>query len=99
MATYVMLFGFTEQGIMSIKESPARVEAAQKTCQTMGAKVKDFYAVMGMGQYDTLFILEAPDDEVAAKAALAISSLGNVHTETHRAFAENEYRRIIAALP
>jgi uncharacterized protein with GYD domain len=99
MGTYVMLFGFTQQGIMNIKEGPARVEGAKKTCQAMGAKVKDFYAVMGMGQHDTLFILEAPDDETVAKASLAMSSLGNVRTDTHRAFTENEYKRIIAALP
>jgi len=99
MATYITLFSFTQQGIMNIKESPARVEAARKTCQTAGAKVKDFYAVMGRGQYDTLFILEAPDDEAIAKVALAISSLGSVRTETHRAFTEAEYKRIIAALP
>ena len=99
MATYVMLFGLTQQGITHIKESPARVEAAKKICDTMGASVKDFYSVMGMGQYDTIFILEAPDDETIAKAALSISSLGNVRTETHRAFAEDEYKRIIAALP
>jgi uncharacterized protein with GYD domain len=99
MGTYVMLFGFTQQGIMNIKESPERVEAAKKACQAMGARVKDFYAVMGMGQYDTLFILEAPDDEAIAKAAFAIGSLDRVRTETHRAFAEDEYKRIIAALP
>ena len=99
MGTYIMLFGFTQHGIMNIKESPTRVEAAKQTCQTMGAKVKDFYAVMGMGQYDTLFILEAPDDETIAKTAMAIGSLGSVRTETHRAFAEDEYRRIITALP
>ncbi len=99
MATYIMLFGFTKQGIMNIRESPARVEAARKTFQTAGAKVKDFYAVMGMGQYDTIFILEAPDDEAIAKAALAIGSLGNVRTKTHRAFTDAEYKRIVAALP
>ena len=99
MATYIMLFSFTKQGMMNIKESPARVEAARKTCQTTGAKVKDFYAVTGMGQYDTLFVLEAADDEAIAKAALAIGSLGNVRTKTHRAFTEAEYKRIVAALP
>jgi len=99
MGTYIMLFGFTQQGIMNVKESPARVEAAKKTCQAMGARVKDFYAVMGMDRYDTLFILEAPDDETIARAALAIGSLGSVHTDAHRVFTEDEYRRIIAALP
>ena len=99
MPTYVMFFGFTQQGIMDIKDSPARVEAAKKTCQAVGAKVKEFYAVMGMGQYDTMFILEAPDDEAVGKAALAIGSQGNVHSNSFRAFTEDEYKRMIAALP
>ena len=98
MATYIMLFGFTQQGIQNIKESPARVEAAKQAFQAMGAKVKEFYTVMGMGQYDTMFVLEAPDDETVAKAAFSIGSLGNVHTDTHRAFTEDEYKTIIAGL-
>lgn len=99
MPTYVMFFGFTQQGIMDIKDSPARVEAAKKTCQAVGAKVKEFYAVMGMGQYDTMFILEAPDDEAVGKAALAIGSQGDLHSNSFRAFTEDEYKRMIAALP
>jgi len=99
MPTYIMLFGFTPQGIMNIKESPARVEAAKKTCQTLGAKVKEFYAVMGMGQYDTMFIVEAPNEETVVKAALAIGSKGSVHTDTHRALTEDEYKKIVAGLP
>ncbi len=98
MATYVMLFGFTEQGMKNIKDSPARIQAARQAFQAIGAKVKEFYAVMGMAPYDTLFILEAPDDETVAKAALSIGSLGNVRTQTVRAFTEEEYRKIIAGL-
>ena len=99
MATYIMFFGFTEHGIKNIKESPNRVEAAKQSFRAMGVEVKTFYAVMGMGQYDTMFVVEAPNDETVAKAALAISSLGYVHTNTHRAFTENEYSKMIAELP
>jgi uncharacterized protein with GYD domain len=99
MGTYIMFFGFTQQGVQKIKDSPARVEDAKKTCQAMGAKVKEFYAIMGMEQYDTMFILEAPDDETVGKAALAISSKGNVHTNSLRAFTEDEYKKMIAGLP
>ena len=53
---------------------------------------------MNQCQYDTMIILEAPDDETVAKAALSISSLGNVRTDTHRAFIEDEYNKIIAGL-
>lgn len=97
MATYIMLFRFTQQGMQNIKDSPARVEAAKRVFQAMGAKVKEFYSVMG--RYDTVFILEAPDDETVAKAAFAIGSLGNVRTETLRAFTEDEYKKIVAGLP
>lgn len=99
MPTYIMLFGFTPQGIQKIKESPARVEAAKQVVRSMGGEVKAFYAVMGMGQYDTMFIIDARDDETVAKIALAIGSQGNVRTQTYRAFNEEEYRKLIDALP
>lgn len=97
MATYLMLFRLTQQGIQKIKESPSRVEAAKQLCRSLGGEVKQFYSIMG--QYDSAFLLEAPSDETAAKVALAISSLGNVRTETLRAFTETEYRQIVAGLP
>ncbi len=97
MATYIILFRFTQQGIKNIKESPDRVDAAKQTFRAMGAEVKEFYSVMG--KYDTVFVVEAPEDETIAKLTLAIGSLGNVRTETLRAFTEDEYRKIIADLP
>ena len=97
MVTYIILFRFTQQGIKNIKESPDRVDAAKQTFRAMGAEVKEFYSVMG--KYDTVLVVEAPDDETIAKLTLAIGSLGNVRTETLRAFTEDEYRKIIADLP
>jgi uncharacterized protein with GYD domain len=97
MATYVMIFSFTQQGIQQIKESPGRVEAAKKTIQDMGGEVKAFYAVLG-ATFDTLFILEAPDEEAVARMSAAISALGNVRASTHRAFSENEFSRIVSGL-
>jgi uncharacterized protein with GYD domain len=52
-----------------------------------------------MGQYDAVVIAEGPDDETAAKLALATAMQGNVRTETLRAFPEAELKRIVAALP
>ncbi len=97
MATYIMLFRFTEEGIQNIKDSPDRVEAARQVFASMGGQVTAFYATMG--QYDTVFIAEAPDDETATRAALAISSGGYVRTETLRAFTEDEFRQLVSALP
>ena len=97
MATYIILANYTQKGIENIKESPARLDAAKEAFQAMGAEMKEFYLVMG--KYDMIIVAEAPDDETATKLALAISSRGAVRTETIKAYTEDEYRKIIAALP
>jgi len=51
-----------------------------------------------MGQYDAVAISEAPDDHTIAKLALAACGRGNVHTETFRAFTEEEAEEIAAEL-
>ena len=97
MATYISLLKFTEKGAANIKESPARLDAAKKAFQSMGAELKQWYLVLG--QYDAVVISEGPGDETAAKLLLTIGAQGNIRTETFRAFTEEEYRKIIASLP
>jgi uncharacterized protein with GYD domain len=97
MATYISLIKFTQQGITSIKEGPARLDAGSDTLKSFGSELKAFY--LTMGSYDIVAISEASDDASAAKVALAIGAAGNVTTETLRAFTEDEYREIVAALP
>ena len=97
MATYVTLVNYTKQGIMNIKESPARLDAGKAAFKAFGAELKQFY--LAMGRYDIVIVSEAPNDEAVAKAALAIGSRGAVKTETFRVFNEDEYRDIITALP
>ncbi len=97
MATYIMLHRYTQKGIENIKQSPARLDAVKKAFKALGAEVKQFYLVAG--QYDLITISEAPDDGTMAKCALDLASKGNVTTETLRAFTEDEYRKIVGALP
>ncbi len=97
MATYIALGRYTQQGIQNIREGPSRTNAARKNVQALGGEFKAFYIVMG--QYDFITIIEAPDDETAAKFALATASEGNVRIETLRAFTEDEYQKIVASLP
>jgi uncharacterized protein with GYD domain len=99
MPTYLVFFSFTHQGVEKIKDSPSRVAEAKKTVQSLGGTVNDFYGLMGMAGYDTLFIVEAPNDEVIARAVLAIAAKGSVRTNTVRAFDEAEYKRVIEKLP
>ena len=97
MATYISLLKYTQKGAESIKQVPARIEAARQAAKTVGADIKQIYLVMG--RYDVVVVSEAPDDETAAKLALATGMQGNVQSETLRAFSESEFKRIVAALP
>ena len=97
MATYILLSRFTQQGAQTIKDGPARLDAARQTLRSLGAELKDFY--LTTGQYDAVVVVEAPDDETVARASLAIGAVGNVRLETLRAFTEDEYRGIVGALP
>jgi len=96
-AIYLMLLRFTPQGILHIKGSLARVEAAKQAFYALGAEVKAFYGLMG--RYDTMFLVEAPDEATITKAALALGSLGHMQSETLRAFTEEEYQQLVAAIP
>ena len=97
MATYFMLVRYTQKGIGNVKQSPARLDMAKTSFRDLGAQLKEFYLVTG--RYDIIVVAEAPNDETIAKCALDLASKGNVTTETIRAFKEDEYRKIIAALP
>lgn len=97
MPTYVSLLRFTDQGIRNIKESPTRLDAAKKAFQAQGGELKQVFLMMG--QYDMLLVGDAPNDETIGKIALALGSLGNVRSESCRAFTEAEYRKLIAGLP
>jgi uncharacterized protein with GYD domain len=97
MARYIVLANWTQKGIENIKDSPNRLDAARDAWRALGGELKEFY--LTMGQYDMAVVVEAPDDETAAKLALATGAQGSIRTVTLRAFTEDEYRQIIAALP
>jgi uncharacterized protein with GYD domain len=97
MPTYISLIKYTHQGISTIKEGPDRLDANKQILNRYGSELTAFY--LTMGRYDIVTISEAPDDAAAAKVALTVGSAGNVTTETLRAFTEDEYREIVAALP
>jgi uncharacterized protein with GYD domain len=97
MPTYIGLLHFTQQGIEKIKESPSRLDEAKAAVKAAGGEIKAYF--LTMGQYDAVVICEAPTDEAYSKNILAIGAKGAVRTETLRAFTEEEYRKIIAAMP
>jgi uncharacterized protein with GYD domain len=96
MAKYIALINWTDQGIRNVKDSPKRLDAARKLAKKLGATLGDCY--MTMGAYDMVAHLEAPSDEVVARFNLTLAGGGNVRTTTLKAFAEDDYRKIIGSL-
>jgi uncharacterized protein with GYD domain len=93
MATYVVLFNWTEQGIKGYRESPSRVDAANEQWSGSGVEIKDIYWTLGA--HDLVGIVEAPDDEAFAKALLSLGAAGNVRTTTLRAFSRAEFEHML----
>jgi uncharacterized protein with GYD domain len=96
MATYVGLIQFADQGIRNVRDTVKRGEAAIAVAEKMGMKVvEEFWT---MGAYDAVVLFEAPDDETMSAFMLKIGSLGNVKSQTLRAFRRNEMEGVLAKI-
>jgi uncharacterized protein with GYD domain len=94
MPTYVSLIHWTEQGIKNYKDTSKRLEDFAKLTESKGGKVRE--ALYTVGEYDIVIVTEFPDDETATTALLQVGSLGNIRTNTMRAFTADEMGDIIS---
>jgi len=97
MPRYITLVNYTDKGVEEIRQSKARVEVAKVALSSMGAKLIDYY--MMMGPWDLVIISEVPDDLTAARAQLLNEFKGHARTETYRLFDKDEYDEILASMP
>jgi uncharacterized protein with GYD domain len=93
MAKYVSLLQFTDQGIRSVRDTVKRAAAATAEAEKMGAKITQ--AFWTMGAYDLVLLVDAPDAETVSALSLQLGSLGNVKSQTMRAFERAEMERIL----
>ncbi len=96
MATYLMLANYTDQGVRNIKDTLKREEVFRSLCGKLGAQVREVYRTLG--RYDLAAILEAPDDVTMEAILYSLGSLGNIRTETLRAFTREETNAAIAKM-
>jgi len=96
MATYVILATFTDQGIKKAKDSPKRAEAFKQMANTFGVTVKEIFWTQG--RYDIVVLTEAPDELTATALNLSLGALGNVRTESLRAFSADEMATIVSMM-
>lgn len=97
MPTYVIFFSFTQKGVETVTDLPARIERSKQAISKLGGQFVAIYGLLG-SQYDTMCFVKAPSDEKVAAIALAISRPGNVRSETHRLFSEDELMQLVALL-
>ena len=95
--TYISLVKFTDKGIQGAKQTTQRVAEWAAKVQSMGVTIKQMYWTLG--EYDQVCIFEAPDDETAASVLLAADMLGNIRTQTMRAFTAAEMDKILSKIP
>ena len=96
MPHYIALVSFTDQGVRDVKNSVKRLDAVQKIAAKHKVKVLDIHWTMG--KYDIIVTFDAPDDAALSAFTLENAHLGNVRTETFRAYTHEEFANIIKAI-
>ena len=96
MATYIVLLNFTDQGIRNVRQTIDRANAFEALVKKHGGTRKSLYWTQGA--HDLVATIETPNEESAMAILLTLGSLGNVRSQTLRAFSSEEMERIIGKL-
>ena len=82
MSKYLFIVSFKVEGVQGIlKEGgTARRAVVEKMAEDAGGSVESFY--FAFGGEDVYSIVDLPDDETAAAAALTIAATGRMHIKT-----------------
>jgi uncharacterized protein with GYD domain len=70
--------------------------AFREMAEKLGVTIKSFYWTVG--NYDIVMVLEGPDEAVTS-TLLKGGSLGNVRSQTLRAFTMGEMKRMLSKIP
>jgi uncharacterized protein with GYD domain len=96
MITYAVLVNFTDQGIRNAKDTLKRADAFKEMAKKFGVTVREMFWTQGL--HDIVVITEAPDEASGTALNMSLCALGNVRTQTLRAFSANEMKQIIAKM-
>ncbi|MFL6318781.1 MAG: GYD domain-containing protein [Nitrososphaeraceae archaeon] len=96
MPRYIVLLNWTAQGIKNVKATVKRAKSFENAIEKAGGKSLGFYYTIG--RYDMVAMVEALNDEAIASVLYSTGSLGNVRTETLKAFSMAEAANVIEKL-
>jgi len=91
--TFMCLLNWTDQGARDIKDGAKRAAASKELIERFGGRLLSAYVVTG--QYDGVLLLEVPNGEAMTKFSIAVSAKGSVRTTTARAFAIEEFDKLV----
>ena len=80
MASYILLLTLTPEGREKMLNHPDIVHEAQEAINVPQTYVLGQYGVLG--QYDFVYIVEAPDNDSAARFSLELGVMAGVHIVT-----------------
>ena len=80
MPTYILLMTLTPEGRSAMLDNPDGLLVAEQSAETTATRVHGLYAVLG--EYDFISILEAPDNESAARFSMELGATAGVQTKT-----------------
>ena len=80
MSSYILLLTLAPEGREKMMNNPGSVHEAQDYIKVPGAYVLGQYAVLG--DFDFVYIVEAPDNDSAARFSLELGVHAGVHVVT-----------------
>ncbi len=93
MLGYVVLYKWTEQGAKNNNETVTRARQVIAAAEKAGGKITSLFWTLG--RYDLVGFAEWPDEASAIAFNMSLGKLGNVRTETLRAFTMEEMEKIV----
>ena len=94
MATYIVLYRFTDSGRKNVWRTVERAEEVRKHNEARGFKVIGMYWTQG--RYDLIALVDAPNEEAMVAGLFNIAQAGNVASESLRAFTAEEMQNMMA---
>ena len=92
MARYVTLIRFTDQGARALKNSPTRAREFREAAEKAGIAVET--QLWTTGCCDGVLVLSG-DEKLLLRQLAQLVALGNVRTETLRAFDAKEFSGLV----
>jgi len=75
LSLYLARFSYTSDAMKALLNQPQdRSAAAQELAETLGGKLLGFW--FAFGEFDGVFLMEAPDNASAAAVAMAVGASG-----------------------